>query len=161
MPHDARDVANEIIRRGAENHQVFTHLQIQKLVYYCHAWMMGIQGQPLINQEVCAWEYGPVINDLYQSLKKYGRDQVKVIPRIRRETYSSAETGLIDSIIAQYGGLSGTHLSSLTHSEGSPWHQTVQKKKGKNVVIPNKLIQLHYEEDYRRFLEESTGSVVA
>ena len=58
MAHDARDIANEIIRRGEDQGWLFTHLQVQKLVYYCHAWMLGVHGRPLATQEVTAWRYG-------------------------------------------------------------------------------------------------------
>jgi uncharacterized phage-associated protein len=136
------------------NHQVYTHLQIQKLVYYCHAWMLAIYDKSLIRQEVCAWEYGPVIEDLYHALKKYGKDQVQVIPRIRREQCSPEEEGTIEAVLKQYGGLSGIHLSSLTHSEGSPWHQTVQKNRGRSAAIPQELIQAYYKDEYDRYVAE-------
>ena len=44
--HDARNVANEFIRRASESGDQFTHLQVQKLVYYAHAWMLGLYGRP-------------------------------------------------------------------------------------------------------------------
>ena len=157
MPHDARDIANELIRRGTENHRVFTHLQIQNLVYYCHAWMLAIYGEPIVNQEVAAWEHGPVIVDLYHALRKYGRDQVQVIPRIRRETYEPKENGIIDAVLHQYGGLSGVELSSLTHAASSPWDETVRKQgKRRNIVIPNDLIKSHYGDTYQKFQNELT-----
>ena len=117
--------------------------------------MLGIFGKPLIKQDVSAWEFGQVINDLYHSLKKYGRDQVHIIPRIRRETYASEEGGVIDAVLKQYGGLSGTDLSALTHSEGSPWHQAVQEKRGRDIVIPTDLIRSYYKAEYSRFLGET------
>ena len=86
MAHDARDVANEIIERGAESHRAFTHLQIQKLVYYCHGWMLGVYGEPMLTQDVSAWDHGPVIAELYHELKQYGREPVYPIPRRSQET---------------------------------------------------------------------------
>ena len=154
MAHDARDIANEIINRGVERHQVFTHLQIQKLVYYCHAWMLGIYGTPLITQEVAAWEYGPVIEDLYHSLKKYGKDQVQVIPRFRRATCTQEESAMIDGVLTQYGGLSGMQLSSLTHSSGSPWYQIKSENLPGDGTIPNDMIKQYYKDAYDKYVEE-------
>ena len=36
-------------------------MQVLKLVYYCHAWMLGLYGRPLIRQPIEAWRYGPVV----------------------------------------------------------------------------------------------------
>ena len=71
MKHDARSVANEIIRHAHDDGKSVTHLQVQKLVYYCHAWMLGLYGEPLLKQPVEAWEYGPVIRAIYDSLRQY------------------------------------------------------------------------------------------
>ena len=161
MAHNAKDVANEIIRRGAETHRIFTHLQVQKLVYYCHAWMLGIHGKPLINQSIAAWQHGPVIEDLYHTLKKHGRNQVQIIPSVRPERYAAEETGLIDQVLHLYGGLSGVELSSSTHSAGSPWDQTVQEGYTRNLVIPNDLIQSYYGKVYQDHLKEQQETVAS
>ena len=145
--HSAMDVANEIIERGAREHRVFTHLQIQKLVYYCHGWMLGVHGKPMVTQPIAAWEHGPVIEDLYHKLKRYGRDQVYPISGVRRIPFSDEENGIIDDVMRIYGGFSGGHLSDLTHAVDSPWHQTVNNPVG-GEIISNELMQDHFRNRY-------------
>ena len=149
MAHDGRDVANEIIKRGADEHRVFTHLQIQKLVYYCHGWMLGIFEQPMITQPVSAWKHGPVIEGLYQKLKQHGREQVYPISRVRSTPYTEDENNIIDEVLRVYGGFSGGRLSNLTHAAGSPWHQTIV---GSGSTISDELIKDHFRARYQEFL---------
>ena len=148
MAHSARDVANELIKRGANEHRVFTHLQIQKLVYYCHGWMLGVFEQPMITQSVAAWEHGPVVDDLYQRLKQYGREQVYPISGVRSTPYTENESNIISEVLRIYGGFSGGHLSGLTHAVNSPWHQT--RVEGGS-VISDELIKSHFRAKYLEY----------
>ena len=149
MVHEARDVANEIIKRGADEHRIFTHLQIQKLVYYCHGWMLGLCEKPMIAQSVSAWKHGPVVEDLYQRLKQYGRDQVYPIPRVRGVPYSAEENHIINEVLRVYGGYSGGQLSGMTHAVGSPWHQTMTTL-GNRSTISNDLIEDYFKAEYEK-----------
>ena len=61
MEHDSRSVANELIRRAHEASRDITVMQVMKLVYYCHVWMLAIHHRPLLNEAIEAWHYGPAI----------------------------------------------------------------------------------------------------
>lgn len=148
MGHDARSLANEIIRRAQSNGQQVTPLQVIKLVYYCHAWMLGLYGTPLSNQSVEAWQYGPVIPDVYSSLKQYGANPITHFIGIPLETYDARETNLVDQVWAIYGQFSGLQLSAMTHAVGTPWHQ-IWNQLGKNAIIPNALMQQYYSDQLK------------
>lgn len=152
MTHDARDVANILILRGVEDDNYLTPLQVVKLVYYCHAWTLVWFDRPLIHQKIEAWQYGPVIADVYESVKKYGRDPILApIPGIVREEYDEDEEMAIDAIYEHYGALTGPQLSTMTHKPGSPWDQ-IWHSKGvyfwrtfrQQPVIPDTLIKDYY-----------------
>src|ERR1700736_6544090 len=70
--YDARAVANYFLQRANAEGIPITPMAIQKLVYFAHGWMLAVYGRPLINQRIEAWEYGPVIRDLYQQFKRFG-----------------------------------------------------------------------------------------
>ncbi len=153
MAHDARSVANEIIRRGARQNRVFTHLQVQKLIYYCHAYCLAINGKPLIKQAVSAWQHGPVIEVVYHALKRYGNNQVHPIPRFRGDVYDPDEDAIINSVVEKYGGLSGIALSNMTHRTGSPWHQVVGSNYTRDQTIPDDMIEAYYRAIYEAYLQ--------
>lgn len=105
--------------------------------------MLGLYGRPLISQEVAAWPYGPIISDLYHSLKKYGGSPATEGIAVEDETgFGPVEENLIEQVLEKYGGLSGPELSTLTHGIGSPWH--VARYESKSRVIPNDLIREHH-----------------
>ena len=146
MSHDARAVANKLIEKACDTGQPLTPLQIIKLVYFCHGWMLGLYGRPLHRQPIEAWRYGPVIADVYHSLKSYGGNPInKKIRYVDEEDFDELEVDLIDQVYEAYGNLSGVRLSQLTHAPGTPWDH-IWREFGQNAPIPNGLIQKHYED---------------
>lgn len=145
MEHDARSVANEFIRRGIDASNPLTPLQVQKLVYFAHAWMLGIYGRPLINEPFEVWKYGPVVPVVYYCLRHYGGDPVTEPlpnhPDDFKDDFDAAEQDILGQVFDIYGDLSGPRLITLTHLGGTPWDQA--KKKG-NWYISDDTIKHYY-----------------
>jgi antitoxin SocA-like protein len=76
MAVQARVVANEFIRLAEADGRALTPLQVIKLAYIAHGWMLALYQRPLISDSIEAWKYGPVIPTLYHALKKYGAGSV-------------------------------------------------------------------------------------
>src|SRR5437870_3577302 len=72
MAYEARAIANYFLDLAKLANQELNPMKIQKLVYYAHGWNLALDGQPLIDEAVEAWTYGPVIPSLYHEFKKYG-----------------------------------------------------------------------------------------
>ena len=142
--HDSRAVANKLIERGLKENKRFTPLQIIKLVYFCHGWMLGIYGQSLFTHKVRAWTYGPVIAEVYRELRQYGGNQITSrIPGLFDETFTDMEEDIISQVYEKYGDIDGIGLSSLTHAPETPWAQVWYKRR-EDSVIPNNLIKKYY-----------------
>ena len=153
--HDALLITNRLIEGAKENNDApFTPMQLIKMVYIAHGWMLGLFGRSLIKQPVEAWKYGPVIADVYFAIKHYRNNPVDVtISGLSDEMFDDIESALIDKVRTAYGHFDGITLSSITHKPGTPWHQVVhrQRKAGRRVKIPNKLIERYY----RRCVKEN------
>lgn len=144
MAHDARAVANALFDKSHYAERYLTPLQIIKLVYFCHGWMLGLYERALISQPVKAWLYGPVVVDVYRDLRRYGGKPVTDrIGRVDNTEFDDDEADLIGQVHSEYGPLSGIELSKLTHAPGTPWHK-IWRQSGRNSTIPNKLIRRHY-----------------
>lgn len=141
--HDARAIANALIRRGIKRKQPRDPLQVIKLTYLCHGWMLGLYHRPMSTQPVLAWRYGPVIPVVYHEVKRYGRKPVRSLIRWQDEGFDGLEDDLIEQVFDAYGQFSGIDLSMMTHAEGTPWHQ-IWHREGKNAEIPNPLIEEHF-----------------
>ncbi len=144
--YDARSVANWFIRKSIHDDKPKTQLQIMKLVYFSHAWMLGIYGRPLISQTVKAWKYGPVVPTLYQDLKHWGNRPIeRLIEGYTDTNFDSNALDILRQVDDVYGDLDAWHLSSLTHIPESPWFVTrVDKYEG--ATIADELIQDYFSQ---------------
>ena len=143
MKHDARAVANRLLDLVAEDGNRLTAMQVVKLTYFCHAWMLGLYRRPLIEQPVEAWRYGPIINDVYQSFRKYRHDPIKSRARAAAADFDDEEEYIIGQVYQKYGYLTGIRLSQLAHGPGTPWEQ-VREMNRDTSIIPNWMMEQFY-----------------
>lgn len=143
--HSSIAVANYLLAMAKEHDRVFNPLQLVKLVYLCHGWMLGLHGKPLIKENIKAYTYGPIIPSLYKKVKNYRSKPVsrKLWEPFFEPKFTEQEKSIIEQVYKQYGGFSGLQLSTLTHSVDSAWDLT--KKLGHDLTIPDDLIR----EDFR------------
>ena len=143
MAHDARAVANELLNRAKRDGDRLTVLQLIKLVYFCHAWMLALYDRPLIHQPIEAWRYGPVVGDVHRSFKKYRDNPIKSGARVQRAKFDDDETHIVDEVYKNYSYLSGIKLSQLAHSPGTPWER-VWNANGRDAIIPHWMLKEYY-----------------
>lgn len=104
-----------------QRHQT-TAMKLQKLVYYCQAWSLVWDEQPLFRERIEAWVSGPVIPELYKWHK--GRYEITDADINCRDTtkLSKDQIETISAVLDYYGGKSPQWLSDLTHME-DPWRK--------------------------------------
>jgi len=145
--YSAAAIANAFLELAKRDGKSLTNMQLQKLVYIAHGWMLGITGQSLIKNKVEAWAWGPVIPDLYHPLKKYGSGIVdEPLPAKATLEAETAEMLVTSAVWAGYGDLSALQLSAITHKDGTPWSQVRQQNPARHAEIPNRLIAEHYQQ---------------
>ena len=54
----------------------FTHMKLQKLLYYMQGYHVAALGQPLFSEAIEAWEHGPVVREVWYEFKKYAADDI-------------------------------------------------------------------------------------
>lgn len=146
--HDARHIANEFIRRARQANLPITNLHVQKLVYFAHARMMSIHGEPLIRQEFEAWRFGPVIPVVYHALKQFGEHPIAEEILYNASPLDTGESDLIDRVFNLYGRKDIGELIALTHAQGGPWEQAYTPEND-HQVIPNTAIERFHLEEWR------------
>lgn len=107
------DVAAYILQQCGE----MTTMKLQKLVYYCQAWSLVWDEEPLFEEEIQAWANGPVVPALYE------RHQGKFKVRTWNGTPSNLteiQLETIEKVLEFYCEKPSQVLSNLTHRE-SPW----------------------------------------
>jgi uncharacterized phage-associated protein len=141
--HDSRTVANRFLRLAAQDGKTLTPMQVLKLVYIAHGWMLGLYGRPLIRDDVQAWKYGPVIPTLYNAMRDYRSAPVTQPLRAPKEALDANEENIVEQVYEIYGKKTGLALSRLTHAAGTPWDLTYEDGTF-GIVIPTDIIQDHY-----------------
>lgn len=146
--HSSTVVANRFLELARNSNATLTPMQLLKLVYIAHGWMLGLYRRPLIKDEIQAWQYGPVIPKLYNLIRHFRSNPVEGPIDTYAETLDPQEENIIEQIYNIYGQLSGPDLSRLTHAENSPW--AVIYRPGRfGAIISNDIIEDHYQQKAR------------
>ncbi len=117
---------------------------LQKLVYYCQAWCLGIYKTAFINDTFKDFANGPVNKKLFDTHR--GRRIVKKENYPLLHLFSKAEKRHMDNVIATYGNEDGDTLRRYTHNE-KPWKETrgnLKDGESDNKDISNFLMEAYY-----------------
>lgn len=144
-------IANYFIKKAMQTAAELTPMKLIKLVYIANGWYLAIKKEPLIDENVEAWKFGPVVPTVYHEFKRYYKGQIDslyVDPAGNTPMPDDPEIiHFLDRIWEVYGRLNGMQLSALTHQTGTPWFQVWHNQggSGKNsVVIGTGIIKDHY-----------------
>ncbi len=97
---------------------VMTTMKLQKLVYYCQAWSLVWDENPLFNENIEAWANGPVIRELFAYHR--GMFHISSVPIGNPDLLNDDQKETVDAIIKYYGNKPSQWLIDLTHME-EPW----------------------------------------
>lgn len=117
--------------------------QLQKLLYYCQAWCLVTQDRPLFNEEIRAWEHGPVVYEVARAHR--GRRSLVASDNAGNPRELSVDDQvLIDAVLESYGTLSGDELEELSHTE-DPWRSFFNGETGiASNSIPHEAMRSYY-----------------
>lgn len=134
-------------------------MKLQKLLYYAHAWWLAIKDEPLFNEDIEAWPWGPVVRDIYIDFQDFGRDPIvgrraTMLTTIDdnddlrvalREPKAPIDDvmGFLRDVWETHKNLTGVQLSNATHAVGEPW-EIVKRQYGNldsKPTIPNAIIR--------------------
>ena len=145
MTYDARQIANWFVDRAKRDGRQLSVMSLLKLVYIAHGWHLETQGEPLFTNGIQAWQYGPVIPDVYRDFRKQGVTITEKVGTVDDASLARDDENLLEQIWQIYGGLSAFRLSDITHVTGGPWEQATRIG-GYYANITNDLILSHYKD---------------
>ena len=157
--HDARELADYILLKAAENGYYLTPLQVNKLCYLTHGFTLRSTKHGAFHNDVEAWPYGPVIPAVYEAFRHYGRNPVRTlwgtgkricIGDVKKSRTSLAKEmdhnvqGIADMVVDGYAGVDGGRLIGMTHEKDTPWSKT-RSKWYRTTTIPTDVIRAYYK----------------
>jgi len=123
MAYNVFDIANKILDNGVnpDAGELISNLKLQKLLYYMQGFHLAVFGTPLFNNDIYAWQYGPVVPEVYHKYKD--NNNLGIMPEGKIITLEDKEEKLFDEVFDVYGEYSAIGLMNLTHRE-PPWEKT-------------------------------------
>ncbi len=117
-------IADAILKIAKEQNKKVTPLQLLKLVYISEGWSLALRNKTLFSNRIEAWQYGPVVPDLYHRTKNFGGNPIPYKEMDYEESSLSGEDFEFQKeVYNAYRDYSGIELSSITHQTDSPWYQ--------------------------------------
>jgi len=132
----AIDIANRLISLSEpEFGDSITNLKLQKLLYYTQGFHLALYGERFFEEDIHAWQYGPVVPIIYDAFKQKGAEPILLAPETKYKTFNEDQEDLLKEIYSVYGQFSALKLMNMTHEE-SPWLSTPQAE----VITDEKLL---------------------
>lgn len=138
-----RDIAKAILSR-----RDCTHLELQKLLYFYWCEYFKKYKKDIFENDFQAWKYGPVIPEIYDNYKIYGKEKIHcsdnekliISSRLVSLVDYNKIIRILDIIMEKYEKHGASALVDKTHESGTPWDVVYRKGDGENSIIPKDLI---------------------
>ena len=105
-----------------------TNMKVNKLVYFAQAASLQKRGKPLFTDKIEAWDHGPVVYNVYEQFKPYGRKGIsEQSSPDAAESISGDDIDLLAEVSLGLGGKTASQLRNRSHREDGPWCQTMKK----------------------------------
>ncbi|MDQ0353032.1 putative phage-associated protein [Alkalibacillus filiformis] len=137
-----------------------THLKLQKLLYFFYEGYVKKYAEAPFKEQFVAWRHGPVIEEVYDTYKKYGgssiMDQLEddttpinqddefklsVYSRFMQTSSFGKYLDVLDETLTEYKKYKAWDLVHLTHQPGTPWDIVTEGGKRLNRDIDEDLIK--------------------
>lgn len=134
----AVDVAAAFLEFARVDEDAITQMQLHKLLYFAQGLSLGLRGRPLFDDQIEAWQHGPVVPSV--------RNQCGVGASVQLGQFENfgikdpAEHEFVRSVWIRYRNYSASALRAMTHDDG-PWSESYQKGRS---VIPVAAIRDHF-----------------
>lgn len=158
--YDALDVANYVLGYYSfEKNINISNLKLQKLLYFLQANHLVMADYPLFVDEIEAWNFGPVIYNVYRKFMIYGGGSIPFRLIDKDKEYSlhihKDDKEIISEVLEDLQAFSSTILLHFIHNQ-KPWKDSyynpsnIKLIKRNNEwqqirVIPNQLLYDYFK----------------
>lgn len=158
-----QDIANYFLDKAGEADMPMSAMKLQKLVYIAFGWYLALTGRRLFEEEIEAWQHGPVIPSLYHEFKCYRGNPIEGRATLYDYDTNDLHIPGVDegdedtlSILSRvweiYHPFTGGALRNKTHQPGTPWQQTYVEG-CRSQTIPVNLIAEHFRDRITSYLD--------
>lgn len=157
--YNVLDIARYTINYCNNNELQITNLKLQKILYFIQAAFLKIKNTPCFNEEIEAWDFGPVVPEVYHEFKNYGGGNIPYIEyyidfsngiweaskvKFDYKLIDEEDKEIINAMINECSKYSASNLVKLTH-EQAPWLNSFSK--GCNNIIYKESIKEYFDKE--------------
>lgn len=122
MMVDYLSVASYFIVKAYEDgiEAEMTNMKVQKLLYYAQSLHLALYDEPLFEEEIQAWRYGPVCPPAYKFYSDFEAKQLPIPDQKDLSQIPNDKQDVLAEVWEYFGGYHAYRLSDMTHLE-FPW----------------------------------------
>lgn len=136
------DIAKYIILFCKRNGYSISNLKLQKLLYFVQAQFLVACEEPAFEEEIEAWDFGPVVPEAYQYFRIWGNSEIpEVVALGAEEKIYVSDQRIADEILSLCAPYTARELVGITHKQ-MPWLNVYEK--GCNNIISKKSIEEYF-----------------
>ena len=142
----AIDVSNYFTNEAIHSKSPLTVMQALKLTYMAQGFHLALEDKAFFEEEIFAWQYGPVIIELYRHLKNISGPPpfVEKMQNNNIALFNNKQKDILAAVFKKYIKFTGWTLSNLTHAKGSPWEQCYRE--GEKCLIDKETITNYFKQ---------------
>ena len=148
------DIADWFLARAKEEGKPLKHMKLQKLVYFAYGWYFIDSDTPLFPQTICAWQHGPVVEELYQQYKSFKKYPIEV-DDVSYPQFDNVVLDVLGEVWETYSPCTDTHLRNITHRPDAPWSK-VYNSRDRNIEIPPSVIRDYFKDLNAKYDNDQT-----
>ncbi|RRD38452.1 DUF4065 domain-containing protein [Leptotrichia sp. OH3620_COT-345] len=128
----ALNIANNFLERAFAENISISPMKMQKLIYILYKEYLRRTGRALFSERFEAWQYGPVLPNVYSEFKGYKSGAIKNFALDADNSITKVKMvpgsdffNVFNEVWHEYAGYSGVELSRFTHQEHGAWERAI------------------------------------
>lgn len=135
IAYSALDVSKYIVTSCRHNHQSFTNMNLQKVLFTIQREWLRRFDEPLFDDLIEAWQFGPVIRDVYYYFCGNGAMPIIATFEYPQEIFKHKNRKIINEVADKYMTLEPWDIYDDICTPGGAWDRTFNKGKGNRNII--------------------------
>ena len=112
-------IARYIINYSNAMDKTINNLRLQKILYFVQAEFLVSKGIPCFQNEIYAWDLGPVIPEVHREYKIFGSSAIPAFRNIHFPIFEE-DKKIINNVVNECNRYSSYALVQITHNQ-DPW----------------------------------------
>lgn len=118
--YQAIDVAQYVLYYYNSREIPISNLKLQKILYFLQAEFLLSRKEPLFENKIFAWDFGPVVLSVYREYAIFGGASIFLFKEKWKKNLSKSDRKIVDNLLDYLKDYSATALTDIVHCQ-KPW----------------------------------------